>query len=122
MTPTRKRLLCTAAVLVAAASVAIVRGHYRISPDLSARRLAALTTALGAQRVVEPRLTGGFQHGTPPTVTRSVVRHLDDYSPDVRIAIAEIEKLEMSDRTAATRALVGLAYLAIGDAAKAVPA
>jgi CHAT domain-containing protein len=104
----------TAAVFVSLVGATRYREHSTWS-----RQLTTLVAAVGAHRVVEPRLTGGFAYGP----VRSPVRtepSPEDVAPDVRIALAEIEKSYLRNPTAETFALLGLAHLATGDAAKAV--
>src|SRR5262245_55594994 len=56
--------------------------------------IAELVAAVGAQRIIEPRLTGGFAYAPVviPSSTRSGVRTDDLQSPDVRIAALRLEK------------------------------
>ena len=76
------------------------------------RALDQLVAAVGTARTFEPRLTGGFAYAP----VRGPVRGTDDVtlSPDVRIAIAEIEK------QAAERPVAGSAALISGDADRAI--
>ena len=122
----RRRLALTilaVAVAVAAASVITAitlnsRSH-RVSPTSQA--LASLVAAVGAQRTIEARVTGGFAYGALQSPLRSPQPSVEDGSPDLRIAVAEIEKLENHDHAPETLALRGLAYLAIGDVERAIP-
>src|SRR5262249_48035980 len=85
-------------------------------------RLAALVAAVGTRRAVEPRLTGGFAYGPLRSPSRGTeTSPLDSAPPDVRIAVAEIEKRAMQEYSNETLALLGLAHLSVGNAAKAVP-
>ena len=66
-------------------------------------RSTELVTAVGTARTFEPRLTGGFAYAP----VRGPVRGSNDaasLSPDVRIAIAEIEKQYAAKPIAATAA------------------
>ena len=68
-------------------------------------RSTELVTAVGTARTFEPRLTGGFAYAP----VRGPVRGANDaanLSPDVRIAIAEIEKQHAAKPVAATAAIV----------------
>ena len=78
--------------------------------------LTALVDAVGAQRSIEPRLTGGFSYGrlpatfraegNPPTVSRS---------PDVIIAAATMEEQAAGDFVAPHgRGALGVAFLVDG--------
>ena len=68
------------------------------------RLLTQLVAAVGTERTFEPRLTGGFAYAP----VRGPVRGANDISlsPDVRIAIAEIEKQYAAKPVAATAAIV----------------
>jgi Flp pilus assembly protein TadD len=68
------------------------------------RALTQLVAAVGTERTFEPRLTGGFAYAP----VRGPVRGSNDItlSPDVRIAIAEIEKQYAAKPVAATAAIV----------------
>jgi tetratricopeptide (TPR) repeat protein len=69
------------------------------------RALGELVAAVGTARTFEPRLTGGFAYAP----VRGPVRGSNDapnLSPDVRIAIAEIEKQRAARPIAAAAAIV----------------
>ena len=77
------------------------------------RALTQLVAAVGTERTFDSRLTGGFAYAP----VRGAVRGSTDtlkLSPDVRIAIAEIEKQYAAKPVAATAALVA------GDANRAI--
>lgn len=83
------------------------------------RELQALVTAVGTNRTIEPRLTGGFAYGP----LRGTVRGDESarrISPDVRIAAAEIEKDAGTTRTQETMRTLGIAHLVVGDVDRAV--
>jgi tetratricopeptide (TPR) repeat protein len=86
------------------------------SPELS-----ALVAAVGSDRTIEARLTGGFSYGPLRGPVRSAESPTAKISPDVQIAAAEIEKAELGKSTAGARHLLGLAYLTTGDIDHAVP-
>jgi len=69
------------------------------------RALDHLVAAVGTTRTFAPRLTGGFAYAP----VRGPVRGSNDgaLSPDVRIAIAEIEKQTTARPVAASAALIG---------------
>lgn len=73
--------------------------------DTDRRALNQLVTAVGTARTFDARLTGGFAYAP----VRGPVRGANDannLSPDVRIAIAEIEKQQTARPIAGTAALV----------------
>ena len=77
------------------------------------RALEQLVASVGTARTFEPRLSGGFAYAP----VRGPVRGANDpinLSPDVRIAIAEIEKQYAARPVAASAALIG------GDADRAI--
>jgi CHAT domain-containing protein len=91
----------------------------RAQPSL----VAELAQAMGTTRFVEPRLTGGFQHGRL-VILRSGDRPqgLDAHSPAVMGAVARIrEKAEGNSSPEALGALA-VTYLVSGDIGKAVKA
>ena len=93
--------LAAAAVIVLAVNVF---GPFGANGD--ERALAELVAAVGTTRTFEPRLTGGFVYAP----VRGLVRGPDDapnLTPDVRIAIAEIEKQHPANAVAGTAALIG---------------
>lgn len=99
--------LAAAAMLVIAVNVWSPFGG-----NADQRALEHLVTAVGTARTFDPRLTGGFAYAP----VRGPVRGADDVtlSPDVRIAIAEIEK------QTATRPVAASAALIAGDTTRAI--
>src|SRR5439155_26286209 len=109
------------AALAAAATVAIAVGSGLITwRSTSAPELQALVAAVGTERTVEPRLTGGFAYG-PLKVVRSA-EPVQNVAPDVRIAAARIEKKALAQRTLDALRSLGIAYLLTGGVARAVAA
>lgn len=106
--------LAAAAMLWLAVSV----GSFRSSSDSAA--LQALVAAVGSDRTVEARLTGGFAYGPLRGSVRSGELSAVPVSPDVRIAAARIEKEELGRRTPGALRQLGLAYLVTGDVIRAV--
>jgi len=104
--PPRRITWRIAAGLAAAATILLavnLFGPFGTSGD--ERALTALVNAVGTARTFEPRLTGGFVYAP----VRGPVRGSNDaasLSPDVRIAIAEIEKQYAARPIAATAAIV----------------
>jgi tetratricopeptide (TPR) repeat protein len=90
-------------------------------PGSRGGELDGLVAAMGSERTIEPRLSGGF-HYAP---VRSAVRAGDPagrrISPDVRIAAANLEKQVFAHRTPQTLKALGVAYLVMEDADRAVP-
>ena len=83
-------------------------------------RLQALVTAVGTNRVIEPRLTGGFEYGPMRNPVRADGAATTDLSPDVRIAAANIEKALQMDESAAALRVLGIAHLLSGNSERAV--
>ncbi len=91
-----------AAGLAAAATIVLavnVFGPFGANGD--ERALTQLVAAVGTERTFDSRLTGGFAYAP----VRGAVRGANDVnlSPDVRIAIAEIEKQYAAKPVAADR-------------------
>ena len=89
----------------------------------SARRSSRLrelvaAVALEPTRPVEGRLTGGFKYAPPPSPTRGAAEH--EVSTGVRIAAAAIEARVGTEDTPESLGALGLAYLAVGETARAV--
>lgn len=111
--------LAAAAVLVLA--VRVVRPQWLGFGSASDRvRREALVAAVASEptRPVEGRLTGGFPYAPVRPVTRGPGDGTS--APDVTIAAAEIEKATGERPPASDRALLGVAYLVVGDADKAI--
>jgi len=119
----RQSVLAAGALLAGVVTSAAIRAWIKPvpAPDARSPQLAALVAAVGTRRSVEPRVTGGFAYASLSSSSRSAARSPDDSSPDIRIAVAQIEKLQARQRSPDTLALLGLAYVAVGDAARAVP-
>src|SRR6185503_12435481 len=85
--------------------------------------VAELAEAMGSTRFIEPRLTGGFQHGRL-VVMRSgnATQGLDGHSPEVLTAVAHIRQRTQNDTSPAALAALAATYLVSGDVAAAVKA
>lgn len=120
--PFRKRqwVRGVAAGLAAAAAIAIVVQVERSQSDSSALHELVAAVANEPTRPVEGRLTGGFKYAPPPSRMRGPRDR--EVSHDIRIAAANIEKLAATEYTPENEAALGVAYLALGDFDKAVPA
>jgi tetratricopeptide (TPR) repeat protein len=116
--PLSTKMWSSAAVLATAASLLLAVGA-RIVPLVGdSSDLRALVAAVGADRSFEPRLSGGFVYGP----VRGPVRGGEGAvaSPDVRIAVASIEKEATRRRTPERLHELGIAYLVTGDMPRAI--
>jgi len=107
--------LAVAATLIIAVGTGLVPWGSREIPELQ-----ALVAAVGDDRPVEARLSGGFAYAP----VRSNVRGetgTPSLRPDIRIAAARIEKAVLVRRSPEVLRALGLAYLVVGDVDKAVP-
>jgi CHAT domain-containing protein len=83
--------------------------------------LRALVAAVGSDRTIEARLTGGFSYGPLHGVVRAGEPSAATVLPDVRIAAARIEKEASAHRTPQALKSLGISYLVMGDFNRAVP-
>ena len=83
--------------------------------------LRALVAAVGSDRTIEARLTGGFAHGALRGPVRAGEPAAETVSPDVRIAAATIEKRVAELRSPQNLRALGIAELITGNYAQAVP-
>ena len=112
-------VLAAAAVVVFAVWVVRTRPFAGwFGPSATRPELAQLVAAVGDHRPIVPRLTGGFAYGPPPSPMRGTADR--EVPPDVRIAAAEIEKLEEQHDTPQNEGALGVAYLVSGEVDKAV--
>ncbi len=90
--------------LAAAATIVLAVNLWGPRGDGDQQALDQLVAAVGTARTFDARLTGGFAYAP----VRGPVRGSSDanLSPDVRIAIAEIEKQQAAEPVAATAALI----------------
>jgi CHAT domain-containing protein/tetratricopeptide (TPR) repeat protein len=91
----------------------------RAQPSL----VAELAQAMGTTRFVEPRLTGGFEHGRL-VILRSGDRAqgLDAHTPSVIAAVARIRERAEGDTSPEALGALAVTYLVSGDIGKAVRA
>jgi tetratricopeptide (TPR) repeat protein len=111
------------AALATAASVWLLV-HYDVPGRWQSSQpseLQALVAAVGSERMIEPRLTGGFAFGPLRGPVRAGTPLVETVSPDVRIAAARIEKEALAHRTPRTLKTLGIAYLVMGDIDRAMP-
>lgn len=122
--PRRRSLLVASSVLAAAAAVVLV---VRVQPDwvrslttgTADSRLADLASAVGDERTVEARLTGGFRHGS----LRAPVRSGGSLAPadwTLYAAAGKIRELAEQQSTAANLHALGVAHLIVGELDAAV--
>ena len=114
----KKMMWSSAAVLATAASLFIAMGAGIIPLGGDSSDLRTLVAAVGTDRRFEPRLSGGFAYGP----VRGPVRGSDGgpATPDVRIAVASIEKEAARRRTPGHLHELGIAYLVTGDMPRAI--
>jgi len=107
--------LAMAATIVLAVNAGLLRWDGSDPPQLT-----ALVAAMGDERVIAPRLTGGFAHAPLRGAIRGgepVVRTL---SPDLRIAAALIEKQASPLGSAEALHARGIAALVTGEIDRAI--
>jgi hypothetical protein len=109
------------AVVLAASFVLAIRIGVVPWPGSESSRLRSLVAAVGTDRMIEARLSGGFAYGRLRGALRSS-QSSASVSPDLRIAAAEIERDELGRRTPQSLRILGLAYLTTGEVARAVAA
>jgi tetratricopeptide (TPR) repeat protein len=108
--------------LAAAASLVVAVGTgLRPWRPADPPELRALVVAVGPERLIEARLTGGFAHGPLRGPVRSGDPSAPSVPPDVRIAAAQIEKIATAHPSASTLRMLGLADLVTGEIERAVP-
>jgi tetratricopeptide (TPR) repeat protein len=105
--------LATAAAVWLAVGTGVIARWRGTQPELQ-----ALVAAVGTERTIEPRLTGGFAYGP----LRGPVRGAggERVSPDVRIAAAQIEKDAGTSRTQDAMRLLAVAHLVLGETNRAI--
>jgi len=111
-----------AAVLAVAASVFLAfQQLWRARSGRPAPPMVAeLAQTMGTTRFVEPRLTGGFQHGRLIVLRSSGPQGLDAQSPAVLAAVARIRERTEGDKSPEGLGALAVTYLVSGDIGKAV--
>jgi CHAT domain-containing protein/tetratricopeptide (TPR) repeat protein len=113
-----------AAGLAAAAGLVLAVRYFSLarSPRPSSP-LAELAEAMGTTRFVEPRVTGGFEHGRL-VILRSgdTTQGLDAHTPSVIAAVAHIRERAQGDTSPEALGALAVTYLVSGDPAAAVKA
>ena len=110
-----------AAGLAAAATLALAVTGVFSGRNSDGPELQALVAAVGTERTIAPRLSGGVAHGPLRGTVRSGESAPLMLSPDVRIAAAQIEKAATSQSATDLR-LRGIVALVTGDADRAITA
>jgi CHAT domain-containing protein/tetratricopeptide (TPR) repeat protein len=114
-----------AAVLAVAATVVLAFQQLwlpRFRPG-SSDPVAELVQAMGTTRFIEPRLTGGFQHGRYVVLRSSdKAQGLDAFPPAVIAAVARVREKTEGDSSPQALGAQALTFLVSGDVAKAVKA
>jgi CHAT domain-containing protein len=111
-----------AAAVLLATGVALSLYQLRDATSREGTPLVAnLAKAMGDRRFIEPRLTGGFEHGRL-IVLRSgeTPKGLDAQSPAVLAAVAKIRERAEADTSPETLGALGITYLVSGDIGAAV--
>ena len=117
-----KAVMVTAALGTATASLT-----FFLRPELMTQlwprraELTGLVAAVGTERTIEPRLTGGFAYGPLRGPVRGE-RTDERLSPELRIAALTLEKRVQGRRDPSSLAAYGAALLVTGRAEQAVSA
>ena len=108
--------------MVVVLAISLIAAAAASAPVWLTRRhapLGGLAAAVKSDGTVEARLTGGFRPRRPVEARRSPAP-ADPLSPDVRIAIANIDKRAAADPSPGTRGALGVAFLVTGDLERAI--
>jgi tetratricopeptide (TPR) repeat protein len=109
------------AALATAAAVWLVVGAGPILSSRAANReLQALVAAVGTERPIEARLSGGFAYGPLRGPVRTGTASTQTASADVRIAVARSEKVLAAHRSAQTLHVFGVASVIVGEIDRAI--
>jgi tetratricopeptide (TPR) repeat protein len=119
---TRRAIAAATASLATAAAVVLALNLGALTWRSRGPELTRLVAAVGTDRFIEPRLTGGFAHGPLRGALRSNQPTLPAVSPDVRIAAAEIEKQAAGRASPSAVHARGVAALVVGDYERSVEA
>jgi tetratricopeptide (TPR) repeat protein len=115
------RSSAAALLAVAACLWLLVGSGYFPSARAPNRELQALVAAVGTDRSLEARLTGGFSYGPMRASLRSGAPSAQTLSPDLRIAAASSEKALAGVGTPAVLHALAVVGLLVGDLDRAVP-
>src|SRR4051812_26206507 len=106
--------------LLLLSSIAILVG-WTMWSGAHRNRLTELAAAVGSDYEFDARLTGGFLPRGEAATRRSATSAAGDrLSPDVRIAIARLEKRAAVDQTPRALAALGVAYLVGGNVDRSI--
>lgn len=116
------RIARSMAAAIAVAACTILSIEVGIVPwwGSGSSELRALVAAVGTERPIEARLSGGFKYG-PLRAMRGAATSPRAVSPDVRIAVALSEKRAIAHRTPQALQAVAIGQLVMGDVDRAVP-
>ena len=117
----RKLIWTVATGLATAATIAIAVQH-GVMPVQTAppSELQDLVAAVGTERRIEPRLTGGFAYAPIQAFRSRPASTSETLSPDVRIAVSRIEKKTAVEDTVLALHLRGVATLLAGNVDMAI--
>jgi hypothetical protein len=119
----RRAFQVLSGLAAAAALVLAVRYSASLHAPAAQPLVAELAQAMGTTRFVEPRLTGGFQHGRLVVLRGGdVPQGLDAHSPAVLSAVARIRERTAGDTSPEALGALAVTFLVSGDAAAAVKA
>jgi tetratricopeptide (TPR) repeat protein len=111
--PPRRRVMWSSAAVLAAAAALVLAVRMNVAVDEPAP-VQELVTAVGTDRIIEPRLSGGFAYGPRRTVRSGTASALT-LSPDLRIAAARVEKDTAAQQSASARHARGVACVLTGN-------
>jgi CHAT domain-containing protein len=112
------RWATVASLAVAGAMAAVALWTNRAKPALDP--FDQLVASVGSSLPFEARLSGGFAPADSPVVRRSGEPPTSSLSPDVRIAIAQLEKTASADVSPTALAEAGVGYLVSGNVDRAI--
>ena len=117
-----RRVMWNAAAGLAAAATLVIAVRLGVMPGqrTSETELQALVAAVGTERPIEPRLTGGFAYAPIQTFRSRPASTIETLSPDVQIAVSRIEKKTAVEDTAVALHLRGIATLLAGNVDMAI--
>ena len=118
-----KAVVVTAALGTATASLTFFLRPQLLTQWWPGRsELTELVAAVGTERTIEPRLTGGFAYGPLHGPVRGGERTEERLSPELRIAALTLEKRVQGRRDPSSLAAYAAAELVTGQADRAVSA
>jgi len=118
-----KAVVVTAALGTATASLTVFLRPQLVTQLWPGRsELTELVAAVGTERTIEPRLTGGFAYGPLHGPVRGGEHTEDRLSPELRIAALTLEKRVQGRRDPSSLAAYAAAELVTGRADRAVSA